>query len=80
LVSDIEAARLIGRVLTLAARDVGVRFERSRYCADGNESTLRDNVDAMAAQTEKLAPETYFACWELRRLRRPRDGALTEKG
>ena len=70
--TPIEAARTIGRVFTLAARDVGVALDWSRYRdgGDGNESDLRANIDAiiMAAQGGKLNPGLYFCVWELRRL------------
>ena len=57
---DIEVARLVGRVVTLAARTLGVEYDAS--------AGLQDFLDRIivAAQRGGLDPQAYRLVWMMR--------------
>jgi hypothetical protein len=60
--SDIEVARLIGRVLTNAANTLGLAYNN-----DTHPQALCEQI-IVASQGGSLDPESYRTVWEIMRL------------
>jgi len=63
--TDIEAARPIGRVLLNAARTLGIEHDRNTRIEAFCERIIR------AAQDGRLDPESYALAWMMNRQHRP---------